>query len=222
MQLKSGTVITARGLLFDMDGTLVDSTAAVERIWGRWARAHGVNFKDFAHRMHGRRAIEIMRELAPVGVDPEDEVRQIDEDELNETEGIVPIPGALELIAALPPGSWALVTSARTELAHARMAAAGLPMPGTIVTSSNVSLGKPHPECYLHALAKLGCRAGDAVVFEDAPAGLAAGRAAGCRTIALATTTPAERLDHEEWLSDLSYVSVEDVLKDGTLRLRVG
>ena len=221
MQIPSATLICARAILFDMDGTLVDSTASVERIWGHWADRHGLSFADFAHRMHGRRAVDIMQALAPAGIDLAQEVAQLDEDELNDTDGIVAIPGAAELIAALPRGSWALVTSARPPLARARMAAAGLPLPDLIVTSSDVALGKPHPECYLTALERLGVAADDAVVFEDAHAGLASGKAAGCRTIALATTTPSHELDHEDWLHDLSQVRLESVLADGTLQLRI-
>ena len=131
MQIAPGTLISTRALLFDMDGTLVDSTAAVERIWGRWAAEHGMRFADFAHTMHGRRAVDIMLAIAPpdIGLDLAAEVARIDEEEVVETEGIVPIAGAARLIASLPPENWALVTSARPELARARMGAAGLPMP---------------------------------------------------------------------------------------------
>lgn len=222
MQIKQGTLIRTHALLFDMDGTLVDSTKAVERIWGRWARNHGVVFEDFIHRIHGCRATDIMAMMAPAGVDHEREVQQIDDEELNETDGIVPVPGAAQLIASLPQGSWALVTSARPELARARMGAAGLPMPETIVTSADVREGKPHPSCFQNALKQLRLAPDQAIVFEDSAAGLAAGRAAGCQTIALATTTPAEKLDHEDWLYDLSSVKLENVLADGALQLRIG
>jgi len=221
MQIASGTLITARAILFDMDGTLVDSTSAVKRIWDRWARKHGLSFSQFEHRMHGRRAIDTMTEMSPPGVDPEQEVLLLDEEELNDTEGTVAIPGASELIASLPRGSWALVTSARPPLALARMSAAGLSMPEIVVTSTDVAQGKPHPDCYQLALERLGISAESAVVFEDAPAGLAAGRAAGCRTIALATITPSEQLGHEDWLHDLTSVVLESVLPDGTLQLRI-
>lgn len=223
MQIAPGTLITTRVLLFDMDGTLVDSTAAVERIWGRWAAEHGICFADVAHKMHGRRAVDIMRAIAPpdLGLDLDAEVARIDAEEVVETDGIVPIPGAARLIASLPPRSWALVTSARPELARARMGAAGLPMPEVVVTSNDVVQGKPNPACFLMALERLGVTANDALVFEDAAAGLAAAHAAGCRTIALATTTPADLLEHEDWLHDLSQVEVCGVLDDGTLRLQV-
>ena len=221
MQIAPGTLITARVLLFDMDGTLVDSTAAVERIWGRWAAEHGLCFADVAHKMHGRRAVDIMRAIAPphLGLDLDAEVARIDEEEVVETDGIVPIPGAARLLAALPPRSWALVTSARPELARARMTAAGLPMPEVVVTSNDVVQGKPDPACFLMALERLGATPADALVFEDAAAGLAAAHAAGCRTIALATTTPAELLEHEEWAHDLAGVELREVQDDGSLLL---
>ena len=173
MQIAPGTLISTRALLFDMDGTLVDSTAAVERIWGRWAAKHGMRFADFAHTMHGRRAVDIMQAIAPpdIGLDLAVEVARIDEEEVVETDGIVPIAGAARLIASLPPENWALVTSARPELARARMGAAGLPMPEIVVTSNDVIQGKPHPDCFLKALERLDISACDALVFEDAAAG---------------------------------------------------
>ena len=221
MQIAPGTLISARALLFDMDGTLVDSTVAVERVWDNWARGYGLSFADFAHRMHGRRAIDIMRDLAPAGVDVEKEVRIVDDNELVDTDGIVPIPGAVELLASLPRGSWALVTSAQLPLARARMGAAGLPLPDVIVSSGDVSHGKPHPDCYQLALKRLGLSAEQAVVFEDASAGLAAGRSAGCRTIAIASTMTHESLVHENWLHDLTTIHLDNVSADGTLQLRI-
>ena len=221
MQIAPGTLISTRVLLFDMDGTLVDSTAAVERIWGRWAAEHGMCFADFAHSMHGRRAVDIMSAIAPpgLGLDLVAEVTRIDDEEVVETDGIVPIPGAARLIASLPPENWALVTSARPELARARMGAAGLPMPEVVVTSNDVAQGKPHPACFLKALERLDVSACDAIVFEDAAAGLAAGHASGCRTIALATTSPSDCLEHEDWIHDLDRVELVEVQRDGRLLL---
>lgn len=221
MQIESGTIITARALLFDMDGTLTNSTAVVERVWGQWATSHGVDFQRFAHRIHGCRAVDIMAMMAPPGTDLAAELQKVDAQELVETEGIVAVPGAPELIAALPRGSWALVTSASPELARTRMGAAGLPMPQTLITANDVRVGKPDPACYRLALERLGISADQALVFEDAPAGLAAGIAAGCRTIALATTSPGSALEAHRWLPDLTALRLDAVLADGSLRLCV-
>ena len=221
MRLPPGTEISARCFLFDMDGTLVDSTKAVESVWGRWAEGHGIPFADFRHTMHGRRAIDIMRTIVPPHLDADEELKTIDGDELVETEGIVPIPGAVRLLASLPRGSWALVTSAQLPLARVRMAAAGLPLPDVVVSADDIREGKPNPACYRLAMERLGCRPEDAVVFEDAAAGLAAGHAAGCRTIALATTQTAKCLDGEAWLPDLSPLVVDGVDPDGRLHPHV-
>lgn len=221
MRLPPGTEIHAYSLLFDMDGTLVDSTAAVERVWGKWASAQGISFESFRHTMHGRRAIDTMREVIPPHLDLTAELATIDSDELVETDGIVAIPGAAELLAALPRSAWALVTSAQLPLARVRMAAAGLPWPEIVVSADDIRAGKPDPGCYLLALQRLGRRPEQAVVFEDAPAGIAAGHGAGCRTIALATNAPEHALADEEWLPDLSCLTLSRVDADGRLLLRV-
>ncbi len=221
MRIPPETRISTQYLLFDMDGTLVDSTAAVEHVWGAWAAGHGIALESFRHSMHGRRAIDIMRSIIPPHLDPEAELRIVDDRELIETDGIVPIRGAAELLAGLPRDRWALVTSAQLPLAKARMAAAGLPLPEIIVSSDDIPDGKPNPACYRLALERLGCTPENAIVFEDAPAGLAAGHAAGCRTIALATVQPENRLDGEEWLPDFSFLTVEDIEASGSIRLRV-
>ena len=136
---------------------------------------------------------------------------------------VTPILGiliCLLLMFSLPPENWALVTSARPELARARMGAAGLPMPEIVVTSNDVIQGKPHPDCFLKALERLDVSACDAIVFEDAAAGLAAGRAAGCRIVALATTSEAERLEPEDWVYDFERIELLEVQSDGKLLLR--
>lgn len=221
MRLLPGTEIHATCLLFDMDGTLVDSTAAVERVWGNWANAHGISFDSFRHSMHGRRAIDTMREVIPPHLDLMAELETIDSNEMVETEGIVAITGAAELLGALPRNAWALVTSAQRPLARVRMDAAGLPWPDTVVSADDIREGKPNPGCYLLALDRLAQRPEQALVFEDAPAGIAAGHAAGCRTIVLATSVSEHALANEEWLPDLSHLTLTGIDADGRLRLRV-
>lgn len=208
MPRVSGTVIQARAVLFDMDGTLVDSTAVIERIWRRWARRHGVDADALLRASHGRRLTETIRRYALPDADMTAEAERIAAEAAAETDGLVPVPGAAALVRALPAESWAVVTSAGRALADRWMRAAGLPLPSVLVAAEDVAAGKPDPEGYLLAMARLGCRAADAVVFEDAKPGLAAGRAAGARVIAVATTLGGADLDREEWIADFSALRV--------------
>lgn len=175
--------LTARALLFDMDGTLVDSTVVVERTWRRFAARHGLDAEAILATSHGRRTGETVAEHAPAGVDADAETARLVAEEVADVEGVVAVPGAAHLLAALAPGSWALVTSAGRELAERRMAAAGLPMPPVVVTADDVREGKPSPEGYLTAAAALGVDPAETVVFEDAEAGLRAALAARARTV---------------------------------------
>ena len=154
--------------LFDMDGTLINSTAAAERVWARWAEEHGLDVKTFLPTMHGARAVDTVRRLGLPGVDPEQEAIRITDAEVLDVEGIVPLPGAAEFLKALPPAKWTIVTSSPLELAKRRLAAAGIPVPDNIVTAEDVKVGKPNPDCYLLAARKLEVNVKDCLVFEDA------------------------------------------------------
>ncbi|MEU6131469.1 HAD-IA family hydrolase [Saccharopolyspora sp. NPDC047091] len=178
-----------RALLFDMDGTLVDSTAVVERVWHDFAARHGLDVADILVDSHGRRGGETVARHLPAGADVAAETARIDEQELRDLDGVVAIPGAAELLAGLPGGSWALVTSAGPALAARRMAAVGLPMPDVVVTGEDVRRGKPDPEGYLQAAAALGVPATEALIFEDAEAGIEAARAAGGRVVVVGSRT---------------------------------
>ncbi len=223
MKLRAGTKIRARALLLDMDGTLVDSTAAVERAWQRVAAKWDADFERLRRHMHGRRAIDIMRDILPpdASAQLEAEVVAIDKVELTETDGIVAVAGAAKLLAALPRDAWALVTSARPALAAVRMRAADLPLPATMVTSATVARGKPHPECFLLAAERLGVAPKEALALEDSAAGLVAGRAAGCPVVALATTMARGRLADVEWIPDLSVLRLEGRDADGWMTFRI-
>jgi sugar-phosphatase len=177
------TTITASALLFDMDGTLVDSTAVVERTWRTFARRHGLSAERILAVSHGRRTEDTVARFVPVGVDAEAEARRVIAEEVTDVEGIVAVPGARELLAALPEGAWALVTSAGRLLAEARMKAAGLSLPPVLISADDVVAGKPDPEGYLAAAERLGCPPKETVVFEDAEAGIRAARASGARTV---------------------------------------
>ncbi len=180
--------IRCRGVLFDLDGVLVDSTPAVARVWAWWAREHGFGDPDEVVRQaHGRPSIATIRELLP-NADHEAENREVERREIADTDGVIPLPGALELLQTIPREKWAIVTSCTRRLAEVRIAAAGLPKPKHMVTSTDITNGKPHPEPYLKGAQILGAPGSECVVIEDAPAGIRAGKAAGSHVIALRTT----------------------------------
>jgi sugar-phosphatase len=202
--------ILCRGILFDLDGVLVDSTPAVERVWHWWAVQHGYVPKDVVRLAHGRPSMTTIRELLPHG-DHERENNEVLRREIADTDGVVPLPGVLELLRALPQSAWTIVTSCARPLAHVRVAAAGLPEPKVLVTASDVLRGKPDPEPYRKGAEFLGLASADCVVVEDAPAGVRAGKAAGSRVLALRTTaTDSELLAAgADWIvKDLSAVKV--------------
>lgn len=181
------TRISCAALLFDMDGVLVDSTPAVARVWARWAARHGFDAAEVVHRAHGRPSITTVREYLPNG-DHLFENKEIERDEITDLDGIVPLPGALELLSALPRERWTIVTSCSRRLAEVRLKTSGLPQPEVFVTSSEIQNGKPAPDPYLKGAEVLGFAPRDCVVVEDAPAGVRSGKAAGARVIALRTT----------------------------------
>jgi len=202
--------VTCGALLFDMDGVLVDSTPAVARVWTRWALEHGFNPEEVVHNAHGRPSITTLREYLP-HADHEAENRLVEQAEIEDVEGVVPLPGTLELLSNLPPDRWAIVTSCTRPLAEARIRAAGLPRPVLFLTSTDVVNGKPHPEPYLRAAAGLSVDPKTCIVIEDAPAGIQAGKAAGSRVIALRTTVDDHHLTEAkaDWiLNNCSQMSV--------------
>lgn len=183
------TQLQCAALFFDLDGVLINSTPAVERVWRRWAIEHGFNPEEAVARAHGRPSITTVREYLP-NADHEAENREVERREIEDLEGVIPLPGALELLSHLPDNRWTIVTSCTRPLAEVRIKAAGLPVPKKLITSSDITNGKPHPEPYLKAANLLGFDAVDCVVLEDAPAGIRSGKAAGARVIAFKTTAP--------------------------------
>jgi sugar-phosphatase len=174
--------------LFDMDGTLLNSIVAAERVWTHWAERHGLNVKTFLPTIHGVRCIDTIRKLNLPGVDPDREAEAISQAEIDDVEGVIEVADAARLLASLPPNRWAIVTSAPRALAEARLRAAGLELPINIVTSEDVSQGKPAPDCFLLAAERLGVDPEDCLVFEDAPAGIAAAEAAGASVMVITAT----------------------------------
>ncbi|MEU3601961.1 HAD-IA family hydrolase [Streptomyces sp. NPDC006798] len=179
------TALTARALLLDMDGTLVNSDAVVERVWRSWAVEHGLDPEATMKVVHGRQGYATMAELLPhrpMAENHADNAVMLAR-ETADMEGVVPVPGAPAFLAALANLPHALVTSADVALSTARMAAAGLRLPSVRVTAESVSASKPDPEGFLKGAAELGFAPADCVVFEDSEAGIAAGRAAGMRVV---------------------------------------
>ncbi|MFF8943398.1 HAD-IA family hydrolase [Streptomyces sp. NPDC014864] len=221
--MTATAVLTARALLLDMDGTLVNSDAVVERIWRRWADRHGLDGDEVMKVVHGRQGHASMALLLPdrpVERNLADNALMLAA-ETADMDGVVTIPGAPAFLAALRAGGvpHALVTSADVPLSTARMAAAGLPLPDVRVTAESVGASKPDPEGFLKGAAELGVDPADCVVFEDSGAGIAAGRAAGMRVIGVG---PRAGLHHPDALvRDLTEVRV-DPAGDGAVRLHIG
>jgi sugar-phosphatase len=205
--------VSTQAMLFDLDGVLVNSIPAVERVWSRWARERGFNVQEVLHRAHGRPSIETLRYLLPAA-DHEAENRLVEQAEIEDVEGVVALPGVKELLAALPHDRWAIVTSCTRPLAEVRIRAAGLPVPGLFITSNDITNGKPHPEPYLKGAAGLGFAPEECIVLEDALAGIAAGRNAGARVIAFTITAS---------IADLVAAKPDWILKDcSAIQIKTG
>jgi sugar-phosphatase len=174
-----------KAFLFDMDGTLLNSAASAERVWGDWARRHGLDVPAFLRTMHGRRAEDTLRDSGVAGLDIAAEARAITDAETSDTDGIVEIPGAAAFVATLSAAHWAIVTSAPLALAQARLKAAGLPLAPLMITAEDITRGKPDPQGYLLAAARLGISPGECLVFEDAVPGVRSGEAAGADVIVI-------------------------------------
>ena len=186
--------LQVQGILFDLDGVLIDSTAGVTRVWREWGVRHGLDPTETAHAAHGRRAIDSVRLLQPA-LDAEAELRDLERREIAESHDVAIIPGAARLLASLPARRWAIVTSGTRDLASHRLRVAGLPVPELMITGSDIEHGKPHPEPYQRGAALLGLAPGACVAVEDAPNGILSAVAAGMPVLGVATTYPAAELD---------------------------
>jgi mannitol-1-/sugar-/sorbitol-6-phosphatase len=177
-------------ILFDLDGVLVDSTGSVTRQWKRWAQENNINPQKVVEIAHGVRSIEIVRQLAP-HLDAEAEVARLERREADDQEGVAVMPGAAELIRAIPDGRWCVVTSGTRYLATSRLRLANLPTPRVLVSADDVSKGKPDPEPYLMGARLLGTNPSECLVIEDAPAGIRSAHAGEMKAIAITSTYPA-------------------------------
>lgn len=216
------TSLTAHGLLLDMDGTLINSDAVVERIWREWAAQHGVDPEEVLRVAHGRQGYSTMAAVLPHRPMEENhaENRALLAREATDVDGVVAVPGASAFMLAVAALPHALVTSADTALATARMAACDIPMPDVRVTAECVRASKPDPEGFLRGAAELGCQPADCVAFEDSEVGIAAARAAGMRVVGVGPRAAA--YGPTVHVPDLRQVRVEPLPGSGGFRLSFG
>jgi mannitol-1-/sugar-/sorbitol-6-phosphatase len=209
---------TYGAFLFDMDGTILNSLASAERVWGRWALRQGLDPETFLPTMHGKRGIDTISGLNLPGIDPVVEAAEILRGEIEDLEGVVPINGAPEFLASLPADRWAIVTSSPIELARARLAAAGIPQPRIMVTAEDVLVGKPDPQGYVLGAERLGVDPSEVLVFEDVLAGVMAGEASGADVMVITATHQHPMQTAHPTLADYSQVAVR-VEADGRLAI---
>lgn len=190
--------VEAKGILFDMDGVLISSIGSVVRCWKQWAKIYGIPDAENFEVPHGVRAIDTVKMLRP-DIDPVEGVRVIEDLEMEDTADLKVLPGVKVLLESLPPERWAIVTSATTRLMLGRLEAAGLPVPTRLISGDMVERGKPDPEPYRKGAALLGAKPEECIVVEDAPQGVGAGIAAGCRVLGVLGTHSQEELRAANW-----------------------
>jgi sugar-phosphatase len=212
-------IFRCKAILFDMDGVLVNSGNAVERVWRKWALAHNLDPDYVVEHAHGRRSAETLRVVAPE-LEADQENLKVEQMEIEDKEGVVAVPGAIELLSSLPQDRFTIVTSATPALAFARLQHVGIPVPNRFISADDVVHGKPSPEPYLKGAALLGFAPEDCLVFEDTPAGIRAAKAAGMKVIALQTTYPAEELTAADTIVK-SLAEVEARLEEGVIKVVV-
>ena len=215
--------IRCRALLFDMDGVLVDSTPAVARVWTAWANRFGLVPAEVVRQAHGRPSVATIRELLP-SADHSAENQIIEKAEIEDVQDVIALPGTRQLLDALPPDRFAVVTSASHALAVVRLRAAGFAIPKHLITSSDIRYGKPHPEPYQRGAQSVAAPPAACVVIEDAPAGIQSGKAAGSRVLALRTTTADSALQAAgtDWIvTDCSNIFLHPVEEDKDLLLEL-
>ncbi|WP_440090056.1 HAD-IA family hydrolase [Pseudomonas fragariae (ex Marin et al. 2024)] len=203
--------------LFDMDGTLLNSVIAAERVWAKWAQKHGLDVDSFLPTIHGVRSIDTVRKQNIEGIDVQQEAEAISQAEIEDVDGVAAIEGVAEFLASLPANRWAVVTSAPLALVKARMKAAGLALPDVVITAEDVTKGKPAPDGFLLAAQRLGVEPGQCLVFEDAPAGIAAGKAAGASVVVI-TAAHLHPYQTQDWTLP-NYLGLKVRVENGQLTL---
>jgi sugar-phosphatase len=211
-------VIYVRAILFDMDGVLISSTSSDERCWLQWAKHHNMEGTFSLQSTHGRRALDTLRALRP-DLDPVVEQRRLEGYDAEDYSGLIILPGVEKLLASLPAGQWTIVTSATMPLLEGRLKHAGLPIPKALVPAEKVANGKPHPEPYLTGAKLLGFAPAGCLVIEDSPAGVASGKAAGCRVLAVLSSHVQAELAGADWfVASLEQVTATS-RPDGTISI---
>ena len=200
-------VLKTKGLLFDMDGVLISSIGSVNRCWKRWAVMYNIPDAASYEIPHGVRATDIIKKLRP-DIDQAEGLRVIEDMEVADAEDLQVLPGVRKLLTSLPEDRWTIVTSATKRLFLGRLEVAGLPVPERFIAGDMVVNGKPHPEPYIRGAELLGFLPADCIVIEDAPSGVGAGKAAGCRVLGVLGTHAAGELQEADWLT----TSLEDVV----------
>jgi HAD superfamily hydrolase (TIGR01509 family) len=209
------------GILFDLDGVLVHSAEPARRSWLRWASEHGLPERAVLEASHGRRTIDTVRALAPQ-IDARAEAARLEAEQSEDADAVTAGAGAAGLLASLPPGSWAVVTSCTRKLALARLTAAGLPPAPGLVCAEDVAEGKPSPEGHLLGAARIGLPPDECIVFEDAVAGIEAGHAAGMSVVAVAgLRLPSELASADLVVNELTEVRVSQQ-SSGRLLISIG
>jgi len=206
-------IFNCSAILFDLDGVLVDSTRSVSRQYRLWAQRANLDPRTVEDIPHGVRSIDVVRQLAP-HLDVEAEVKRIEKMEAEDQDGVVVMPGAADLLKAIPEGRWCVVTSGTRYLASSRLKHASLPTPRVMVSADDVSKGKPDPEPYLTGARLLGMNASDCLVIEDAPAGILAAHAGGMKVIGITSTYSASALGADVVIQKLAQINVRNA-KDG-------
>jgi sugar-phosphatase len=201
-----------------MDGVLISSIGSVVRCWRRWAELYNIPGAESYEVPHGMRAIEIVKSLRP-DIDPEQGLRLIEDMEIEDTDDLKVLPGVKKLLEGLPPERWAIVTSATHRLMLGRLKVAGLPIPARLISGDMVERGKPDPEPYRRGAALLGLEPHECVVVEDAPSGVGAGIAAGCRVLGVLGTHSVEELREATWIAE-SLDTVQVAEREGGLAVR--
>ena len=218
--LLASVTVSIHGVLFDMDGVLISSTDADERCWLRWARFHDMEGTFSIQSTHGRRSIDTLRVLRP-DLDPMVERKRLEDFDADDPGEVIVLPGVKPLIASLPPNAWTIVTSAPESLMKNRLMSTGIPMPQSFVSADDVTNGKPHPEPYEMGARVLGLKPSECLVIEDAPAGIKAGKAAGCRVLAVLSSHSAAELTDADWIvTSLDHVTAV-LSDDGTITIRL-